>query len=133
VGIVTSALRSHICAGQYMQRWAVTYKVHVWMSSSFVIIGLRFRCFEVGERVSVGSNHDCRERKHVQDKPDTHSQQPTSLATEHLKQSKDRQSPLVGLTSRTCSRCRTCALPMICSVMGSRCALTSLALAHSWQ
>ena len=68
------------------------------MSSSFVIIGLRFRCFEVGERVSVGSNHDCREREHAQDKPDTHSQQPTSLATEHLKQSKDRQSPLVGLT-----------------------------------
>jgi hypothetical protein len=124
-----------------MQRWAVTYKVHVWMSSSFVIIRLRFRCFEVGERVSVGSNHDCRERKHVQDKPDTHSQQPTSLATEHLKQSKDRQSLLVGPrwpaalrpATGTCSRCRTCALPMTCSVMRSRCALTSLALAHNWQ
>ena len=62
------------------------------MSSSFVIIGLRFGCFEVGERVSVGSNHDCREREHAQDKPDTHSQQPTSLATEHLNQSKDRRS-----------------------------------------
>lgn len=79
-----------------MQRWAVTYKVHVWMSSSLIIIRLRFRCSEVGERVSVGSNNDCREHEHAQDKADTHSQQPTSLATEHLKQSKDRRSSLRG-------------------------------------
>jgi hypothetical protein len=69
-----------------------TYKVHVWMSSSLVILGLRFCCFEVGERVSVGTNHDSREREHAQHNPDTHSQQPTSLATEHLNQSKDRRS-----------------------------------------